>query len=736
MDLAQRLPKAALVTFLSLLLFGSGVGFVSAAGSDNSIPETMQLPALQEGDEWSYVMDYVWHEGDEVEAGQDIMAFTWEEAAIVYDDKGQPHHVQTLSNPLGPEAVFIDHTTRRVVAEKIDYNATESWNGAGRIPLAGGGFIYAGPLFQTETEVNVTGHWIFYGDNPGPCGFFTAMHEGPVDLSGPVPVHGECVLDDEGDDVTQFRAFESRSINGIPTIGFQANNAYGETRLWYNPAIPYPVAMEMTVTGFVMEIAIGSDNMEFEFNLEAGGVLQHFKPGAEAWGEPEGPLPPPLTPVDLVPPTVISVDDTGIDHPFKLSEAFSGAMADPLFDDLRNYMEENPDARAVIAKGWNNEDDSHFIHHWTFRMWSEEGGALDVEAERRIAKPGTPEEIVQQVTGPDEYYGDGSGAFNVFNLDFTVTTRDRIPDVVPDLADAFKRFEQGTGLVPNRYGFDYTCQLFCWGDEVVALDVHHDFDATTDADVITGTPGEVKALRQSYVFNSDGHLISELRSEREGTTRSSSVLEGGAGAMRPDAAAAPEIETGRNGVWIAPSPQAAAGVTFVAFLVGAAYWLWPVIKSAGFMGLFSRLSSDQLLEHPVRSGIFETVQAQPGIHYQGLIREVGKGRGVVEHHLRKLQQGGYVVSQSNGGHTCFFPKGIADHRIMAAVPVLKTQGAARVLRHILGHPETTVSEVAAQLGVAKSTASHHVRRLRQAGLLEAGSLRPTPGARKALTLAA
>ncbi len=144
------------------------------------------------------------------------------------------------------------------------------------------------------------------------------------------------------------------------------------------------------------------------------------------------------------------------------------------------------------------------------------------------------------------------------------------------------------------------------------------------------------------------------------------------------------------------------------------YYLWPLAKG-GLVGLFSRLRNDRLLDNSVRQHLHGLVEANPGIHHNALVRALGKGKGAAEHHLDKLVAGGLVLRHRGSGFTCYFPVG-TDRRVMPGFQVTKSEGARQILE-AMGRGITGVRQLAAVTGLSPSTVSHHLGRLRAAGLV-------------------
>ena len=174
-----------------------------------------------------------------------------------------------------------------------------------------------------------------------------------------------------------------------------------------------------------------------------------------------------------------------------------------------------------------------------------------------------------------------------------------------------------------------------------------------------------------------------------------------------------------TGLWKFPTSQGAlAGAGLLALLAATAYYTWPFMK-AGAAGLFSRVHDPEvLLQHPVRAGMRDLIEAEPGIHVRALRERLGLGRGAADHHLRKLEGLGLVQRIQDGGYACLFLRGQQDRRMMHAAPVLKAQGARHLLDAVAAAPGRTGADVSRATGLAAGTVTYHMKRLERVGLLD------------------
>lgn len=121
------------------------------------------------------------------------------------------------------------------------------------------------------------------------------------------------------------------------------------------------------------------------------------------------------------------------------------------------------------------------------------------------------------------------------------------------------------------------------------------------------------------------------------------------------------------------------------------------------------------LDHPLRLAIVDLARTQPGIHFTELKREIGTGRGNLEHHLRVLLGAGLVREAKAGGYRCFFPPQEASAETMATASAVKTDRAQQILAVLRSRPGLTVAELARAVGCTYRGAAYHVERLHGVG---------------------
>lgn len=177
--------------------------------------------------------------------------------------------------------------------------------------------------------------------------------------------------------------------------------------------------------------------------------------------------------------------------------------------------------------------------------------------------------------------------------------------------------------------------------------------------------------------------------------------------------AAPASPMARNTAALPSSPSAAwAGMHPVWLLVGLALLLpsW---------ALYRRVRQARALDNVHRKAIHDRVLAEPGVTPSELQQLTGLHYTTCQHHLRILQELGFVEVQRIGGLLRCFENhrryGTVEKRLAVAA---RTPTACAMLETILRKPGVTPAEVARAVGIARSSAKHHVDRLSAWGLVE------------------
>lgn len=118
-----------------------------------------------------------------------------------------------------------------------------------------------------------------------------------------------------------------------------------------------------------------------------------------------------------------------------------------------------------------------------------------------------------------------------------------------------------------------------------------------------------------------------------------------------------------------------------------------------------------------RTTIATYIEANPGVHFNEIVRSLNMATGQVQHHVYRLLNSGQIVEEQLYGRTHYYPPGMRqfDRRALA---LLRQETARNVLLSLLATPGARPGDVAEHVGVARSTMEWHLSHLVEQDLVE------------------
>ncbi|MGM0397396.1 MAG: winged helix-turn-helix transcriptional regulator [Halobacteriota archaeon] len=121
----------------------------------------------------------------------------------------------------------------------------------------------------------------------------------------------------------------------------------------------------------------------------------------------------------------------------------------------------------------------------------------------------------------------------------------------------------------------------------------------------------------------------------------------------------------------------------------------------------------------VREAILGYLGATPGAHFSKVRDDLKLGTGEAQHHLRRLQDDGAIVSHRDGDYRRFFQAGRFSDYEQVALGYLRRDTPRGMVIVLLRNPATTGSDLADRLDVSRATISTYASELKGVGVLEA-----------------
>ena len=124
------------------------------------------------------------------------------------------------------------------------------------------------------------------------------------------------------------------------------------------------------------------------------------------------------------------------------------------------------------------------------------------------------------------------------------------------------------------------------------------------------------------------------------------------------------------------------------------------------------------LSLPSRKELFEHVEANPGIHFSQLKRDLDMETGLLQYHLRELEEYGVLESEDHQGKRRVFVARELDAEEKAILAVLRYETTRRILLYLLEAGPVRNSEIAESVGVTPATVSWHLSNLVEKAVVE------------------
>ena len=131
-----------------------------------------------------------------------------------------------------------------------------------------------------------------------------------------------------------------------------------------------------------------------------------------------------------------------------------------------------------------------------------------------------------------------------------------------------------------------------------------------------------------------------------------------------------------------------------------------------------------------RSRVRTHVEANPGVHFNAVSRNLDIATGQTQYHLRRLIRAGRLHSAEVCGRTHYFPEGYSEKE-RAAIALLRRETTRELVMLLLDRGEVTPAALADEIGIARSTVEWHLSNLAEYDLVKKAyegrsvSVRPT-----------
>ena len=129
--------------------------------------------------------------------------------------------------------------------------------------------------------------------------------------------------------------------------------------------------------------------------------------------------------------------------------------------------------------------------------------------------------------------------------------------------------------------------------------------------------------------------------------------------------------------------------------------------------LYTRLRKEEMLDHETRGLLRGFICAEPGVHYNDILRRLKLSNGTASYHLMALEREGFIKSRSDGRLKRFYPAGM---KIVDVLPKLEPVQEI-ILKTVQQNEGLSQREIARVVGIPHSSVNRQVKKLVDLGLL-------------------
>ena len=119
-----------------------------------------------------------------------------------------------------------------------------------------------------------------------------------------------------------------------------------------------------------------------------------------------------------------------------------------------------------------------------------------------------------------------------------------------------------------------------------------------------------------------------------------------------------------------------------------------------------------------RKRLFEYVETNPGIHFRQLARDLNMETGLLQYHLRELEEYNVLESEIYQGKRRVFVARTLNDREKSILAVLRYETTRRILFYLLRNGPARNGDIADAVEMTPATISWHLSNLVEEGVVE------------------
>ncbi|MDK2948287.1 MAG: hypothetical protein PWQ63_1447 [Methanolobus sp.] len=143
------------------------------------------------------------------------------------------------------------------------------------------------------------------------------------------------------------------------------------------------------------------------------------------------------------------------------------------------------------------------------------------------------------------------------------------------------------------------------------------------------------------------------------------------------------------------------------------------VKFVPALGNIKRINKSNMMTNSCREIVFNTIKFMPGISFSEIVRESGINRGTLRYHITIMEKEKLIESHKIKGKLSFFSNDKKyNEKEKTLISTLKNDINYKIIDEISKCHSLNNNSLADKLGVSPSTASWHVKKIRDMGVIE------------------
>lgn len=129
------------------------------------------------------------------------------------------------------------------------------------------------------------------------------------------------------------------------------------------------------------------------------------------------------------------------------------------------------------------------------------------------------------------------------------------------------------------------------------------------------------------------------------------------------------------------------------------------------------MKNEGVLELDTRKLIYDYISSHPGSHFRGLYRALKLPTGVVDYHLKYMEDKELIVSKKSGGYKRYYIRDSMKTQDKDLLGLLRQKIPRDIIIYILLNEGASHGEVKKEFRISASTFSYHMSKIVKLGII-------------------